>query len=174
MTRSRLAVLLIALLATAGCQGFGRSGSGSGRPGAKEAGQLPPLDLATVDVCARIPGPMVAEAVGGQRAEILSFRGSGQQHARCRYSVTGGPSAAKAQVFVVWLLPAAEFDALRLQQENPATPVANLGDGAYVSTIAGTQRSDLYVLKRGVATLEITGDDRRAVTKIAKLALTRL
>ncbi len=162
-------VVLAALVTVAGCQGFGRSGAQSGQRGAGAAAK--PLDLATVDVCERIPGKQVAEAVGGQSAEVLSFRGSGQQLPRCRYAVSGG---AQRQVYVLWLLPPAEFDALRLQQQNPVTAVSNLGDGAYVTFIAGSQRTDLYVLKRGVATIEITGDDRAAVTKIARLALGRL
>jgi hypothetical protein len=172
MTYSRRAALLMALLVTAGCQGLGRPGGQAGQRGTGGAEKTSAVDLATVDVCSRIPGPQVAEAVGGQRADVLSFRASEQQSPRCRYSVVGGKGGS--QVFIIWLMPPTEFDRLRFRQDNPVTPLSNLGDGAYVTVIGGAQRLDLYLLKRGVATIEITGDDRPAVTKIARLAFARL
>lgn len=166
--------LAIALVAV-GCRGAGGSGSGRASSDAAAAGGGSLLDLSTVDVCQRVPGKAVAQALGGQLADTLAFRASVDQPSRCRYSISSGDSARSIrEAYVVLLLPPQEFEARRMHQQNPVTPISGLGDAAYVAYAPVGERTDLYVLKRGQATIEVTGENRTALLKIAKVAVAHL
>jgi len=183
-TRSRLrralavgpvACLLIGVLVGAiACQRRTTSNAPAGEGSGATGGSTAPMDLAAVDVCQRVPGEEVARAVGGKLAEVLPFRGSDQQGSRCRYSIVPANGQGARRIFVVWLMAAREFDALRRSQDNPTSAVPNLGDNAFISFTPGGQRFDLCVLKRDVATIEVAGEERTAVIKVARLALSRL
>jgi len=74
----------------------------------------------------------------------------------------------------VMLMSPEQFERRHRQQQNPVTPVPGLGDGAYVTYAPAGERMDLYVLKRGVATVVVTGDNRVALIKIARVAVAHL
>jgi hypothetical protein len=174
-SRSRLRPILLTLAAFAvGCAGWGaRSGQSGGET--EQSGPRPILDLAKTDVCQRVPGKAVAQAVGGQRADTLAFGASADQPSRCRYAVAVGEGERGArQVFVVMLMSPEQFERRHMQQQNPVTPVPGLGDGAYVTYAAAGERMDLYVLKRGAATVVVTGENRIALIKIARVVVAHL
>jgi hypothetical protein len=72
------------------------------------------------------------------------------------------------------LMPPAPFETRHAQQQNPVTPVSGLGDGAYVTYAPAGERLDLYVLKRSLATIVVSGENRVALIKIAKVAVSHL
>jgi hypothetical protein len=161
---------LLLALGTVGCHGLGSRSSRSG--GATDSSETrSALDLAAVDVCQRVPGKAVAQALGGERAETLAFGASADQPSRCRYSVAVGEGKRSSrQAYVVMLMPPDQFEKQHAQQQNPVTPVAGLGDGAYATYAPAGERMDLFVLKRGVATIVVSGENRIALIKIAKVA----
>ena len=175
VSRSRLrAVLLTLAVVSVGCPGWGAR---SGRSGdeTEASGPRPTLDLAKTDVCQRVPGKAVAQALGGQRADTLAFGASADQPSRCRYAVAVGEGErGTRQGYVVMLMSPEQFERRHRQQQNPVTPVPGLGDGAYVTYAPAGERMDLYVLKRGVATVVVTGDNRVALIKIARVAVAHL
>jgi|WetSurMetagenome_2_1015567.scaffolds.fasta_scaffold432531_2 hypothetical protein len=173
--RRRPARLFLALTFIAvGCQGWGaRSERSSG--GTESSGPRAPFDLARTDVCQRVPGKAVAQALGGQRADTLAFGASADQPSRCRYAIAAGESAhSTRQIYVVMLMSPEQFEKRHMQQQNPVTPIPGLGDAAYVTYAPAGERMDLYVLKRGVATIVVTGENRTALIKIAKVAVAQL
>jgi hypothetical protein len=171
----RVTLLMAIAVAVLGCRGTGssRSGQSAGEPAS--SGARASLDPATVDVCERVPGKAVAEALGGKLNDALSYRASEQQPSRCRYSITLGAGAGSAnRTFIVWLLTPEQLEARSRRQDNPMTPVSGLGDVAFLTYAPVGERRDLYVLKRGVAAIEVTGEDRGALIKVAKVALAQL
>jgi hypothetical protein len=171
----RAARLVLAIaLAAVGCRGQGPAAGSSGSE-TESSGPRSPLDVATVDVCRRVPGKAVAQALGGQRADTLAFGASADQPSRCRYAVTLGDGERSArQAYVVMLMAPGQFEMRHAQQQNPVTPIPGLGDAAYVTYAPAGERMDLYVLQRGVATIAVTGENRTALIKIAKVALAHL
>ncbi len=170
--RRHARLLLAIVLVAVGCRGTG--GPGSGRAGGDTAGGST-LDLSTIDVCQRVPGKAVAEALGGQLADTLAFRASADQPSRCRYSIGSSDSArSMRQAYVVLLLPPRDFETRRMQQQNPVESIPGLGDAAYVTYAPAGERTDLYVLKRGKAAIQVTGENRAALVKIAKVAVAHL
>jgi hypothetical protein len=163
-----------ALLGVSACQGRPASGPSPAGGSAAAGGAAAPIDLATVDVCQRVPGEEVARAVGGKLVEVLPFRGSEQQRSRCRYSIAPATGQGARRIFVVWLMASSEFDALRRAQDNPTSAVPNLGDNAFISFAPGGQHFDLCVLKRGVATIEVTGEERASAIRVGRVALAHL
>jgi hypothetical protein len=156
MQRNVLTVVLFAAVATA-------------------AGGAGPLDLATLDVCALVPGTDVAGAVGAALQETKRFNSPDGDIARCVYIVAppddGGP---KARAFAVELEPPSSFAEVRPYVDEPTRDVAGLGDGAWISQDPDTGRFRLWVLRRGVATLYLTADDETELRKVAELVLSKL
>jgi hypothetical protein len=127
-----------------------------------------PKDVTTADVCAVISGAEVARALGGTLTEALLVRPGGD-HARCRYTVN--TEAGEPAVVIVWLHAAGDFDDLRAVFEDPVTPVEGLGDAAFVAVDPESARHDLFVLLRGVATVEVTGPSAAGVRAVAEVAV---
>ena len=132
-----------------------------------------PKNVTTADVCAVVPGTLVAQALGAKLIEAKLVRPDGA-HARCVYTVTPpGVRSAKA-VFILWLHASGDFDDLRAYQDDPVGPVEALGDAAFVSYHRDSERHDLFVLVRGVAAVEVTGPDAATVRTVASVAIGRL
>ncbi len=127
--------------------------------------------MTTADVCAVVPGPEVARALGGTLDDATLVRPGGA-NARCRYTVTmsreGKPVRA---VLILWLHGPADFDELRRYQEDTVKPVDGLGDVAFITFHPDSGRQDLFVLLRGVATAEVTGPDAETVRAVAAAAV---
>jgi hypothetical protein len=172
--RQAASLSLALVLGAVACHGLG---SRAGRAGGEtdSSGPRSALDLATTDVCRRVPGKAVAEVLGGQRADTLAFGASADEPSRCRYSVAIGDSErGTRRVYVVMLMPPEQFEKRHAQQQNPVTAIPGLGDGAYLTYAPAGERMDLYVLKRGVATIVVSGENRIALVKIGKVAAARL
>jgi len=156
MQRSALTVVLLSAVATA-------------------AGGAGPLDLATLDVCALVPGEEVAQAVAATLQETKRFNSPDGDIARCVYIVAPpDDGGSKARAFAVELEPPSSFAEVRPYVDEPTRDVAGLGDGAWISQDPDTGRFRLWVLRSGIATLYLTGDDEGELQLIAGLVLSKL
>ncbi len=132
--------------------------------------------LARADVCASLPAAEVVRTVGGGRLlEATPFRAPDGKLARCSYAVVpAGTAGEKPVLWMVELLPAGQFEALRPFIGQPVREIAGIGDGAFVYKEGESGRSRLYVRRRKRETLSLSGPDEAVLRKIALLALSRL
>jgi hypothetical protein len=134
-----------------------------------------PLDLTTLDVCALVPGAEVAAAVAASLQETKGYNSPDGDIARCVYIVAPlEGNGSKPRAFAAELEGASSFAEVRPYVEEPTRDVEGLGDGAWTSRDPDTGRFRLWVLRRGVATLYLTGDDEAELRMIAKLVLSKL
>jgi hypothetical protein len=123
-------------------------------------------DYTKLNVCEFIPGDAIARAVG---AKLIQSRPTfDREWSRCAYSVTD--ANGKPNGYVVWLQPAEDFEGLKKYIEKPITPVAGLGDAAYVYQ-DDDRRFKLNVLKRGDLMFQATGDTQESAHKVAETVL---
>lgn len=129
-----------------------------------------PRDWTTVNVCQLVPGEAVARAVAGTLTEARPFQD--KIISRCTYLVT--LANGKPAGYVVWMQPETNFEELKKYTESPLTPVAGLGDGAYIFQDKGDSRFKLRVLKRGDLMFEATGDSAESARKVADVVVAHL
>jgi hypothetical protein len=138
------------------------------------AGEPEPLDLTTLDVCALVPGAEVAGAVAASLKETRGFNSPDGDIARCVYIVAPlGADGSQPRAFAVELEGPSDFADVRPYVEESTRDVEGLGDGAWTSRDPDTGRIRLWVLRRNVATLYLTGDDEAELRKIAELVLSK-
>jgi hypothetical protein len=128
-------------------------------------------DFAKLDVCRLVPGESVAKALGGKFVESRPF--ADKSSSRCAYFVIPAGSD-KRLGYVVWLQPAGDFEELRRYIEEPTTPVAGLGDGAYEFQDKGDGRFKINVLKRGDVMFQATAESAEAARKVAAAVAAQL
>jgi len=139
------------------------------------AASLPALDLAHLEVCSRVPGGEVARSVGGTLDEARPFNDPEGALARCTYFVKL-PAAGGGQpaVFSVEVSAEEDFVEVRPFVEAPIHEVAGLGDGAWgYRDPDSMNRLRLYVLRKGVATIDVSGEDEQQVRTVAALAISK-
>jgi len=136
---------------------------------------LPALDLAHLDVCSRVPGAEVAGLADGSLKQARLFNDPDGDLARCTYFVAITASGAEAQTaFSIEVSAEEDFVEIRPYVEAPIHEVAGLGDGAWAYRDPDSMnRLRLYVLSKGVATLDVTGEDEQQVRKVAALAISK-
>ena len=121
-------------------------------------------DYATLNVCDVVPGDAIAHALGGTFAEARPF--GDKSFSRCTYFIV--PSGGSQRMgYVVYLQPAGDFEGLKKYIEDPITPIAGLGDGAYLFHDTGDGRFKIHVLKRGDVMIEASGDSEASARKVA-------
>ena len=113
------------------------------------------------DVCKDIPGTVVAQAVSGKFQETKSYEG------RCVYFLSSKNTPDKIEAFVVYRHPADDFAGLKEAEEGKGEVVEGVGDEASLTFDKETNRFWLLVTKHGLVTLQISGEDKEAVHKIA-------
>jgi hypothetical protein len=128
----------------------------------------PPRDWTTFNVCQLVPGEAVAKAVGAKLNEARPF--FDKTFSRCTYLVTL-TATNKPTGYVVWMEPEANFEELKKETQSPLTPVAGLGDAAYMFQDKGEGRFKLRVLKRGDLMFEATGDSAESARKVADVVV---
>ena len=131
----------------------------------------PPRDWTTFNVCQLVPGDAVAQAVGATLNQAQPF--FDKAFSRCTYRVTI-KATNKPAGYVVWMQPEADFEGLKAYTEAPMTPVAGLGDGAYIFEDKEYGRFKLRVLKRGDLMFEATGDSAASARKVADVVVAHL
>jgi hypothetical protein len=163
MSRTLLALAMVLGIASWGCSGG--SGGGEEAPAGGGAAEEEPVqsesaagrDLSAVDVCALVPAEAVAEAMGEKPAGPSSSYDPGFEGKGCRYK--SGQRYAE-----VSLLPPDHFRFRR--NMTPADRLQELGglaDGAYWE--ARSDRTDVYLLRAGDATIWIRFQDRGKATR---------
>lgn len=130
-----------------------------------------PRDWTTVNVCQLVPGEAVAQAVSGKLTETRPFQD--KVISRCTYLITLA-ATGKPAGYIVWMQPEANFEELKKYTASPLTPVAGLGDGAYIFQDKGDGRFKLRVLKRGDLMFEATGDSAESARKVADVVAAQL
>jgi hypothetical protein len=121
------------------------------------------------NICGTIPGDMVREALSASSVDTKEFPG------RCRYIVTYAKDhQPPTEAIVIYRFAAADFDEFRQVVDEPVQTLSGLGDGAFQHFQAEDRRYSVFVVKRGVATLQLTGESAERLNKLAKLALSRL
>ena len=132
-------------------------------PGSQAAPQAH-RDYATLNVCQVVPGDAIARALGGTFAEARPF--GDKAFSRCTYFIV--PSGGGQRMgYVVYIQPAEDFEGLKKYIDDPITPIAGLGDGAYMFHDTGDGRFKIHVLKRGDVTIEASGDSEASARKVA-------
>ncbi len=175
--RGPLGAALVVLLAAApfACRRGQGAPAGETSASAEAAAPGEPIDTSALNVCQRVPGKEVAQALSGELSGVLPFPASDEQPARCRYAVKLSASGRSTErAYIVYLMTPSDFDKRRVQVANPMTPVPKLADVAYVTYAPAGEAATLFVLKRGTAAIEIMGEDRAQLVKIARVVLAHL
>lgn len=129
-------------------------------------------DSNSLDACKAVPGDSVASALGGKLAEARSVKGGDSLAAKCVYTIVpSGPGNSAHKIYILWLMPAQDFDSMKKLQEGPVKKVDKLGDDAFITFHPETKRHDLMTVKRGKIAIEVTGEDVDSIRKIAQQAL---
>lgn len=125
-------------------------------------------DYTKYNVCEAVPGDAIARAFD---AKLVAARPTfDRKWSRCVYLVkNAGPGQQRG--FTVWLSPAADFEDMKPYIEEKITPVAGLGDGAYMYHDKGDGRFKLYVLMRGDQTILTTAETAESARKVAEAAV---
>ena len=125
-------------------------------------------DYTKFNVCEAVPGDAIARAMGGR---IVTTRPTFDKNwSRCLYMVTT-PGSDRQRGYTVWLAPPPDFEDMKPYIEEPITPVAGLGDGAYIYRDKGDGRFKIYVLMRGQQTISTTGETAESARKVAEAVL---
>lgn len=119
---------------------------------------------ANLHLCQIIPGEIVAEAVHGRLQESRAAEG------RCIYMITL-PEGKGTAAFVVYQHDAGDFQGLRDAQEGELSNIDGLGDEAVIAFEPEAKRYWLLAVKRGVVTLQVSGDDKEQVRQVGAVAL---
>lgn len=117
------------------------------------------------DVCQVVTGDTVARAVQGRIVESRPAEG------RCVYLVALATGGAANHAFVVYRHEPGEYDGLREVLEGEVTKLEGLGDEAVLTFDPEAKRYWLLVGKRGLVTLQVSGDDSAQVRQVAAAAL---
>lgn len=120
------------------------------------------------DVCALVPGADVAARVGATLVAARSVKAE-PTRSRCVYRVR---KDGAERAFVVWWMPADEFDGLRAVTDD-AKSARGVGDAAYTKYDRDTRRHGIVAVRRNRALVEVTGEDPAEIREIALLALGR-
>jgi hypothetical protein len=125
-------------------------------------------DYSKYNVCEAVPADAIARAVNGK---LTSARPTfDKRWSRCAYFVTSA-EGNQPRGYVVWLSPAADFEEMKQYIEETITPVAGLGDGAYIYRDKGDGRFKMYVLLRGDHTIQATGETAESARRVAEAVL---
>lgn len=146
---------------------------GASRPAALASGLAFAAGVAAAgpeapDVCALVPGAEIAARVGATLVAERAVK-SEPTRSRCVYRVR---KDGAERAFVVWWMPAGEFEGLRAATDD-AKAAHGIGDAAYTKFDGDTRRHGLVAVRRGRALVEVTGDDPAEVRAVALLALDR-
>jgi len=126
-------------------------------------------DVTSLDVCALVPVDEVAAALGGSPG-TLPPNGSAYPGAEsdCWYRIARG-SGRMPETVGVFLYPPEYFPEA---EEEGSTPISDLGDAAFLSP--RTDITTVFVLKKGVATVDARAGDADHAKKLAELVLAKL
>lgn len=131
-------------------------------------------DPSSINVCERVPGVDVAEALGkALRSERpIVFKDS--KLSRCVY-ILGSPAQpdGPTEGLVLWLYAPNDYADLNSVTEERMEPVPGLGDEAVRFLDSGDGRHKLRLLRRGRFSLETTAADAASALALARLALDR-
>jgi hypothetical protein len=146
------------------------------RPGSSTLTAQPGTrDLRRMDVCALVPGPGLAGALGGTLSKATPFNDPEGSFARCTYIVTpNGAPAGVTKGYGLWVYPHGDFEALRQYTSAPVTSVAGIGDAAESFVDPDDGRYKLRVLLRNDVAIEATGDAAAPARKVAEFAVAAL
>lgn len=120
------------------------------------------------DVCALVPGADVAARIGATLVAERTVK-SEPTRSRCVYRVRKNGAE---RAFVVWWMPAGEFEGLRAATDD-AKSSDGIGDAAYTKFDRDTRRHGIVAVRRNRALVEVTGEEPTEVREIALLALGR-
>jgi hypothetical protein len=125
-------------------------------------------DYTKYNVCDAVPGDAIARALG---AKLVSTRPTFDKNwSRCAYFVS--PAGSDQQRgYVVWLSPVDDFESIKPIIEEKISPVAGIGDGAFIFQDKGDGRFKMYVLLRGDQTIEVTAETAESARKVAEAVL---
>jgi hypothetical protein len=125
-------------------------------------------DYTKYNVCEAVPGDAIARAFN---AKLSGTRPTFDKNwSRCAYFLTSA-EGNQPRGYVVWISPVADFEEMKQYIEEKITRVAGLGDGAYIYRDKGDGRFKMYVLLRGVQTIQATGETAESARKVAETVL---
>lgn len=127
-----------------------------------------PASFEKIDVCARVPGAKVAEAVKGRLLDARPINMAGLTAGRCVYGVE---IAGARHAIVLWMNPPDDYEGLRKAAEGAVTPISGVGDMAHQTFDADTKRYWLRAVARGRAAIQVSGERPEWLRAVAVLAL---
>lgn len=135
------------------------AGTGPSQTASGGAGQCPVVD-----------GQQAALALGGTYVDSKEIANPPANQVHCTLTVDIGGAP---KVFVIWQMPAEDFDDLKAAEEDPKTDVSGVGEKAYITFHPDTQRYDMAAAKMGKFTVQVTGDDEEQVKKVVSLIISQ-
>lgn len=135
------------------------AGTGPSQMASGGAGQCPVVD-----------GQQAASALGGTYVDSKEIANPPANQVHCTLTVDIGGAS---KVFVIWQMPAEDFDDLKAAEEDPKTDVSGVGEKAYITFHPDTQRYDMAAAKMGKFTVQVTGDDEEQVKKVVSLIISQ-
>lgn len=170
--RTLTALLLVAALGGPACKTEQSRTPETAAPSSSPAASSG-RSLATLDLCKLVPGDAVTTALGGKLAAPTNGA-SGEGGANCWYTIEPPGATGTVEAYIVYAFPPGYFEMMKGVQEGPVEAISGLGDDALLIPASSDPMHDLMVLKRGDLTLEIKGEDRQRLRKLAELVLSRL
>ncbi|MHB8793656.1 MAG: hypothetical protein ACYC6O_10025 [Thermoleophilia bacterium] len=120
--------------------------------------------------CPVVDGQQAAAALGGTfvTSKEIANPPANQVHCTLTVDLNGAQ-----KIFVIWQMPAGDYEPLKAAEEDPKTDVAGVGDKAYITLHPDTQRYDMAATKAGKFTVQVTGDNEEQVKQLVGLIISQ-
>lgn len=149
----------------AGTEAVQASGTGASQSGNQQSS----ADTAAGG-CSVVDGSEVATAVGGTLVSSQEYADTPPSQAKCTFNINVNGSE---RVFVMWQMPAEDFEALKDAEEDPVTEVSGVGDKAYTTFHPETQRYEMAAAVTGKFTVQVTGDNQDEIRSFVEQVVSR-
>lgn len=120
--------------------------------------------------CPVVDGQQAAAALGGSfvASKEIANPPANQVHCTLTLELNGAQ-----KIFVIWQMPAEDYEPLKAAEEDPKTDVSGVGEKAYITLHPDTQRYDMAAAKAGKFTVQVTGDNEEQVKQLVGLIISQ-
>lgn len=120
--------------------------------------------------CSVVNGEQAASALGGTFIGSKEIADPPPNQVHCTLNVK---IAGAEKVFVIWQMPAEDYDELKSFEEDPVTDVSGVGDKAFITFHPDNMRYDMAAAKAGKFLIEVTGDDEAQVKQLVSFIISQ-
>ena len=120
--------------------------------------------------CPVVDGQQAATALGGTfvSSKEIADPPPNQVHCTLTLELNGAQ-----KIFVIWQMPAEDYEPLKAAEEDPKTDISGVGEKAYITFHPDTQRYDMAATKAGKFTVQVTGDNEEQVKQLVGLIISQ-